>query len=61
MHCDSVLELPIRSIYSSNTQIGDQLKILTPEEMQAHWDKQRQPDRVVEVSRAVGQGVEKAP
>jgi uncharacterized membrane protein (UPF0127 family) len=55
MHCDSVLELPIRSIYSSNTQIGDQLKILTPDEMQAHWDKQRQPDRVVEVSRAVGQ------
>jgi uncharacterized membrane protein (UPF0127 family) len=54
MHCDSVLELPIRSIYSSNTQIGDQLKILTPEEMQAHWDKQRQPDRV-EVSPAVGQ------
>jgi hypothetical protein len=42
LHCDSVLELPIRSIYSSCTQIGDQLVILTPEEMQTHWEKQRQ-------------------
>src|SRR5579871_5991967 len=28
MHCDSILELPIRSIYSSNTQIGDKLVIM---------------------------------
>ena len=31
IHCESVLELPTRSIYTSNTQIGDQLLILTPE------------------------------
>jgi uncharacterized protein len=42
MHCESVLELPTRSIYTSNTQIGDQLLILTPEQMLAYWEKQRQ-------------------
>ena len=41
MHCESVLELPTRSIYSSNTQIGDQLLILTQEQMQAYWEQQR--------------------
>jgi uncharacterized membrane protein (UPF0127 family) len=34
--CDSVLELPTRSIYNSHTQIGDRLVILTQEEMQSH-------------------------
>jgi uncharacterized protein len=50
MHCDSVLELPIRSIYSSNTQIGDRLIIMTPEEMQIHWEQQRQASPDVGVS-----------
>lgn len=42
MQCESILELPPRSIYSSNTQIGDQLLILTPQEMLAYWEKVRQ-------------------
>lgn len=42
VRCNSVLELPIRSIYSSNTQVGDQLLILTPEQMQKYWERQRQ-------------------
>src|SRR5579864_8583771 len=33
----SVLELPTRTIYSSNTQVGDQLLICSPEEMESHW------------------------
>jgi hypothetical protein len=41
IHCSSVLELPIRSIYSSNTQVGDQLRIQTPDQMQAYWERQR--------------------
>lgn len=41
MRCSSVLELPIRSIYTSNTQVGDQLRILTPDEMGAYWERQR--------------------
>ena len=53
IHCHSVLELPIRSIYTSNTQIGDQLTILSPEEMQIHWDQERQASPVLRVSPAV--------
>ena len=37
INCESVLELPIRSIYNSHTQIGDRLAILTPDQMQVHW------------------------
>lgn len=33
-HAESVLELPTHTIYSSNTQIGDQLVICRPEEME---------------------------
>src|SRR5580698_5889697 len=33
INCASILELPSRAIYSSNTQIGDDLIICTPEEM----------------------------
>jgi len=50
IHCDSVLELPVRSIYSSNTQIGDQLVIMTPEQMQVQWDNQRETKREFSVS-----------
>jgi len=40
-HCDSVLELPTRCIYTSNTQLGDQLLMLTPEQMPEYWTEQR--------------------
>jgi len=47
MHSDSVLELPTRTIYSSNTQIGDQLLILTPEQMNTYWEKLRETTPVM--------------
>jgi uncharacterized membrane protein (UPF0127 family) len=34
LQCVSVLELPSRAIYSSQTQVGDELLICSPEEMQ---------------------------
>lgn len=37
----SVLELPTRTIYSSNTQVGDSLLICSPEEMESHWRTQQ--------------------
>jgi uncharacterized membrane protein (UPF0127 family) len=36
MDCASVLELPTRTIYSSQTQIGDQLLICDPEELEVY-------------------------
>jgi uncharacterized membrane protein (UPF0127 family) len=36
-HCASVLELPMRTIYSSQTQVGDELLICSPEEMEAYF------------------------
>jgi len=47
MHCESVLELPTRSIYSSNTQVGDKLLILTPKQMKTYWEKQRITSQVL--------------
>lgn len=41
LHCASVLELPVRTIYSSQTQIGDQLLICTPEEMETYLSSRR--------------------
>ncbi len=38
-NCDSVLELPTRTIYSSQTQVGDELLICSPEEMQAYLNE----------------------
>jgi hypothetical protein len=35
--CHSVLELPVRAIYTSQTQIGDELLICTAVEMEIHW------------------------
>jgi uncharacterized membrane protein (UPF0127 family) len=40
LHCESVLELPVRTIYESGTQIGDQLMICTPDKMEAYWSAQ---------------------
>ncbi len=37
----SVLELPTRTIYSSNTQVGDSLLICSPEDMENHWRVQQ--------------------
>jgi uncharacterized membrane protein (UPF0127 family) len=34
--CDSVLELSTRTIYSSQTQVGDRLLICSPQEMEAY-------------------------
>ena len=39
--CFSILELPPRTIYASNTQIGDELLICTPEEMTRHCEKSK--------------------
>jgi uncharacterized membrane protein (UPF0127 family) len=35
-HCSSVLELPARTIYSSQTQVGDELLIYPPEQMEQY-------------------------
>jgi uncharacterized membrane protein (UPF0127 family) len=40
-HSSSVLELPARTIYSSNTQIGDELLICSPDEMESYWKTQQ--------------------
>ena len=40
LHCESVLELPARSIYGSGTQVGDQLVIGTAKEMEVYWASQ---------------------
>jgi len=38
MRSSSVLELPTRTVYSSNTQVGDQLLVGTPEELADYWN-----------------------
>jgi uncharacterized membrane protein (UPF0127 family) len=40
---ESVLELPTRTISSSQTQLGDQLLICTPAEMEQYLRKDRKP------------------
>ena len=40
-HADSVLELPTRTIYSSNTQVGDELLISSPEGMESYLRTQQ--------------------
>jgi uncharacterized membrane protein (UPF0127 family) len=37
--CASILELQPRSIFSSNTQIGDEIIICTPKEMKQHYER----------------------
>jgi uncharacterized membrane protein (UPF0127 family) len=41
IRCASILELKSRAIYSSNTQIGDDLLICTPEEIKAYYERPR--------------------
>jgi uncharacterized protein len=44
--CSSVLELPTRTIYSSQTQVGDELLICSPEQMEEYLrDDQGTADR----------------
>jgi len=40
MNSASILELPARSIYQSGTQLGDQLMIRTPQDMERYWISQ---------------------
>jgi uncharacterized membrane protein (UPF0127 family) len=40
MNSASILELPARSIYQSGTQVGDQLMIRTPQDMERYWMSQ---------------------
>jgi uncharacterized protein len=49
--CASVLELSPRTIYASQTQVGDQLLICSPEEMQEHLKKTQATAAVKAVSR----------
>jgi uncharacterized membrane protein (UPF0127 family) len=51
IQCRSVLELPARTIYTSNTQVGDQLMLCTPEQMTAYWAKQRESTEVLALDR----------
>ena len=41
MNCESVLELPVRTLFESETQIGDQLLICSAAEMEMHWRAQQ--------------------
>jgi len=41
MKCFSILELKSRAIYASNTQIGDELIVCSPEEMEAYFERNR--------------------
>jgi|GEM_PF-2355672 len=37
--CASLLEVPAGTIFASRTQVGDQLLICCPEEIEAHWKR----------------------
>jgi len=39
--CDSVLQLPARSIFDSGTQVGDELLIGSPEQLNRYWEARR--------------------
>lgn len=39
--CASILELKARAIYSSNTQVGDELLICTAEEIKTYYERKR--------------------
>jgi len=40
VHAKSVLELPTRTIYVSGTQVGDDLLICAPQEMENYWKQE---------------------
>lgn len=39
-NCASVLQLPVRSIFDSGTQVSDQLLIGSPEDLSRYWESQ---------------------
>ncbi len=47
--CASILEMRARAIYSSNTQIGDELVICAPEEMKEAVERNRPQPAFAEV------------
>jgi uncharacterized protein len=53
MNSESVLELPPRSVYGSGTQVGDQLMICTPEEMESYWEAKASEAPAVDLKRAI--------
>jgi uncharacterized membrane protein (UPF0127 family) len=53
LRCESVLELPARSVYGSGTQIGDQLMICAPQEMEAYWASQTAKDAPTDLRRVI--------
>ncbi len=55
INCQSVLELPARTIYRSQTEIGDELIIRSAAEMEIHW-KAQQARRLAGDASAVGGG-----
>ena len=57
---NSVLQLPTRTIYSANTQVGDQLMICTPEEMENYWNTQRADASAVSAQPKGGAAIETA-
>ncbi len=42
-NCSSVLELPTRTIYSSQTAVGDELLICSPDEMKTYLKENQTP------------------
>ncbi len=56
MHAVSVLELPLRTIYESQTEVGDELLICSPLDMEVHW-RALQARKLAESQDAVKQGL----
>ena len=48
MRCASILELPSRAIYSSHTQVGDELLICAPDEIEKHVQRSRRQSALTE-------------
>lgn len=48
MRCESVLELPVRTIFESQTQVGDQLLTCSAMEMEIRWRAQQGRKAVAE-------------
>ena len=48
MRCASILELPSRAIYSSHTQVGDDLLICAPEEIKERVQRSRSHSALTE-------------
>ena len=49
---ESLLELPTRTIYASQTAVGDELLVCSPAELEIHWKAQRERHAVASASAA---------